>query len=145
VTAGGVTFSWPSAAAGAPDNTSAGGQYIAVSGSGSVLGILASASWGPVTGTGEIVYTDGTVSSYTITIPDWQSSAIPNGGVVALTAAYQNRQGNTQYDHPSYVFAVTVPLAAGKTAASVQLPDVSAGVTAGRPALHVFALAFGSS
>ncbi|HEY4850494.1 MAG TPA: hypothetical protein VII22_06845 [Streptosporangiaceae bacterium] len=145
VTAGGVTFSWPSAAAGAPDNTSAGGQYIAVSGSGSVLGILASASWGPVTGTGEIVYTDGTVSSYTITIPDWQSSVVPNGGVVALTAAYQNRQGNTQYNHPSYVFAVTVPLAAGKTAASVQLPDVSAGVTAGRPALHVFALAFGSS
>jgi hypothetical protein len=141
LTADGITFTWPSAAAGTPDNTAAGGQYVAVSGSGSELGFLVSASWGPVTATGEIVYTDGSTQSYTLTVPDWQSDSPSSGTVLAVTAAYQNRQGNTRYDEPSYVFATPVPLTAGKTIAWVQLPDVSAGVTEGQPALHVFALA----
>ena len=135
LTADGITFTWPSAAAGTPDNTAAGGQYVAVGGSGSELGFLVSASWGPVTATGEIVYTDGSTQSYTLTVPDWQSGSSSSGTVLAVTAAYQNRPDNRRYDEPSYVFATLVPLTAGKTIAWVQLPDVSAGVTEGQPAL----------
>jgi hypothetical protein len=144
ITSEGVTFTWPDSAPGTPDNTAAGGQYISVSGSGTKLGFLVSASWGPVTASGEIVYTDGTTQSYSLTVPDWQSNQVPNGDVVAVTATYQNRQGNTRYGHPAYVFATTIPLTVGKTVAEVVLPDVSSSVTAGHPALHVFAMAIGS-
>ncbi len=143
ITSSGVTFTWPAAAGGAADNTAAGGQYIALNGTGSQLGFLISGSWGPVTGSGEMIYTDGTVQSYSLTSPDWQSTIPSNGIAVAVSSAYQNRQGNTQYPHAADVFSVAVPLRQGKTVAGVQLPDVSSGVTAGRPALHIFGLAIG--
>jgi hypothetical protein len=141
ITSSGVTFTWPGAAAGTNDNTAAGGQYISLSGTGSRLGFLIAGSWGPVTGTGEIIYADGTIQAYSLTAPDWQALAPPNGGAVAVSSAYQNRPGNTQYRHPADIYSVSVPLQAGKTVAEVQLPDVSTGVTAGQGALHVFSLA----
>jgi glycosyl hydrolase family 95 len=144
ITSSGVTFTWPDAAAGTDDNTAAGGQYIELSGTGSELGFLISGSWGPVTGPGEIVYTDGTTQSYSLTAPDWQALAPPEGGAVAVSAAYQNRPGNTRYDYPADVYSVAVPLQAGKTVAGVQLPDVSTGVTADQGALHVFSVAIGA-
>ncbi|MDX6395534.1 MAG: trimeric autotransporter adhesin [Streptosporangiaceae bacterium] len=141
ITSSGVTFTWPSAAAGADDNTAAGGQFISLNAAGSDLGFLISGSWGPVTGTGEIVYTDGTIQSYSLTAPDWQALTPPNGGAVAISSAYQNRPGNTQYGHPADIYSVAVPLQAGKTVTEIQLPGVSAGVTNGQGALHVFSLA----
>ena len=143
ITSSGVTFTWPSAAAGTDDNTAAGGQYISLNGTGSDLGFLISGSWGPVTGTGEIVYTDGTIQSYSLTAPDWQALTPPNGGAVAVSSAYQNRPGNTQYGHPADIYSVAVPLQAGKTVTEIQLPSVSTGVTNGQGALHVFSLAIG--
>jgi hypothetical protein len=62
---------------------------------------------------------------------------------VAVSSAYQNRPGNTQYGHPADICSVTVPLQAGKTVAEIQLPGVSTGVTNGQGALHVFSLAIG--
>ncbi len=143
VTSSGITFTWPDAASGTDDNTAAGGQYISLTGSGADLGFLISGSWGPATGTGEIVYTDGTIQSYSLTAPDWQALSPPSGGAVAVSSAYQNRQGNTQYGHAADVYSVAVPLQAGKTVNEVQLPNVSTGVTNGQGALHVFALAIG--
>jgi hypothetical protein len=125
-------------AAGTDDNTVAEGQKITMSGSGT-LGFLVSGSYGPATGTGTITYTDGSTQSYTLNAPDWFSTSPPSGGAVAVTSAYQNRQGNTTYAGTADIFSETVTLTAGKTIASVTLPPGGA-LTTGTPAIHVFAI-----
>jgi hypothetical protein len=138
ITSSGMSFTFPNAAAGTNDNTVAEGQTITMSGRGT-LGFLVSASYGPASGTGTVTYTDGSTQSYTLTSPDWFSTTPPSGGAVAVNSAYQNRQGNTTYDHTAGIFAETVALSAGKTIASVTLPPGGA-LTAGTPALHIFAI-----
>ncbi|GAA2065144.1 hypothetical protein GCM10009839_90940 [Catenulispora yoronensis] len=138
VTASGVTFAFPNVAAGVNDNTVAQGQTITMSGTGT-LGFLVSASYGPATGSGTVTYTDGSTQSYTITAPDWFSTTAPSGGSVAVSSAYQNRQGNTTYNGTGDIFAVPVALTAGKTLASVTLPP--GGPLSASAAIHVFALA----
>ena len=144
VTTGGISYTMPSATAGTNDNTVAEGQVVDLSGSGPSLGFLLSASYGPATGSGTITYTDGSTSSYTITSPDWFSTTPPSGGTLAVSSAYQNRQGNTTYSGAGNIFAETVPLTAGKTVASVTLPAGGA-LTSGTAALHIFDLAFAPS
>jgi len=139
ITSSGVSFTVPNVAAGTKENTVAEGQTIDMSGSGT-LGLLVSASYGPAAGTGTITYTDGSTQSYPLTAPDWWSTAAPAGGAVAVSSAYQNRQGNTTYAHTGDIFSVPVTLTAGKTLASVTLPPGGA-LTAGTPAIHVFAMA----
>jgi hypothetical protein len=144
VTSSGIGFTFPDATAGADDNTVAEGQIIelADAGTGPNLGFLVSGSYGPATGTGTITYTDGTTQSFTLTAPDWFSTTPPSGGAVAISSAYQNRQGNTTYSGSGDIFSETVPLASGKTAASVTLPPGGA-LGAGAPAIHLFAIAEG--
>jgi Carbohydrate binding module (family 6) len=137
VTSSGIKYTFPSAAAGTDDNTVAEGQTIDLSGSGT-LGFLLSASYGPASGTGTLTYTDGSTQSYSLTSPDWFSSTAPSGGALAVSSAYQNRQGNTTYSGSGNIFSVTVPLTAGKTLASVTLPGGT--FASGTAALHVFAL-----
>jgi hypothetical protein len=139
----GVSYTFPNVAAGSNDNTVAEGQQIAVTAAGT-LGFLISASYGPASGTGTITYADGSTQSYTLTAPDWFSTAPPAGGAVAVSSAYQNRQGNTTYAGTGDIFSQTVSLAAGKTVASVTLPPGGA-LTAGTPALHLFAIAGGEA
>jgi hypothetical protein len=93
-----------------------------------------------VTGTGQIIYTDGSTQSYTLTSPDRFSTTPPAGGAVAVSSAYQNRQGNTTYNHTADIFSVTVPLNPAKTLAAVLLPAVGS-LAAGTPSLHIFAMA----
>ena len=139
ISSSGVTFTFPNVAAGTNDNTVAEGQTIDMSGSGT-LGFLASASYGPATGTGTITYTDGSTQSYTLTVPDWWSTTAPSGGAVAVNSAYQNRQGNTTYAQTGDIFSDTLTLTAGKTLASVTLP-AGGPLAAGTSAIHVFAMA----
>ena len=113
-----------------------------ITGSGT-LGFLVSASYGPASGTGTVRYTDGTTSSFTLSSPDWFSSSPPDGGAVALSATYQNRQGNTRYNGAAYIFYVPVTLAANKTMNSVTLPSVGTVPASAVPTLHVFAIAAG--
>ncbi|HJP78394.1 MAG TPA: hypothetical protein VJ914_29235 [Pseudonocardiaceae bacterium] len=140
VNASGLSFTMPNVAAGSNDNTVAEGQTIAMSGAPRTLGFLVSASYGPATGTGTITYTDGSTQSYTLTVPDWFSTTAPSGGAVAISSAYQNRQGNTTYSGSGNIFSETVGLTSGKNIASVTLPPGGA-LAAGTPAIHVFALA----
>ena len=136
----GLTFTWPSSSgSGSADNTVASGQSIAVSGSGSTLGFLVTATYGPASGTGTIHYSDGSTQSFTLTSPDWFGGS----GDIAISSAYQNRQGNTTYQGAADVYYAGVALQSGKSVVSVQLPDVSASAAAGTPALHVFALSVG--
>jgi len=138
ITSSGISFTFPNVAAGSNDNTVAEGQKITMSGSGT-LGFLVSGSYGPASGTGTITYTDGSTQSYTLNAPDWFSTTPPSGGAVAVSSAYQNRQGNTTYAGTGDIFSETVTLTAGKTIASVTLPPGGA-LTAGTPAVHVFAI-----
>lgn len=142
ITSAGLTFTWPNVAAGTPDNTVADGQTIDVTGTGTTIGFLVSGSSGSVGGSGQIVYTDGTVSSYTISSPDWFDTSPPAGGAVAVSSTYQNRPGNTTYAHSADVFAVTAPITSGKTVAQVILPAVGQ-LGVGVPSLHVFAIGIG--
>jgi large repetitive protein len=103
------------------------------------IGFLFSASNGPITGTGQIYFTDGTSQSYTLTSPDWFNTTPPTGGALAASAAYQNRSGNTTYAHTANIFSEAITLTAGKTVSYLVLPAGGA-LAAAIPALHVFAI-----
>jgi alpha-L-fucosidase 2 len=61
---------------------------------------------------------------------------------VALYTAYRNSSsGKSSLD--VCVYEASVPLTAGKAISYVVLPDVSSGVAADVPAMHVFAVAVG--
>jgi beta-galactosidase GanA len=144
VSAGGVTFTWPSAASGQPDNTMAQGQTVAVSGSGSELGFLVSANNSAESGTGTIYYTDGTTQTFTLNVGNfWYASGQsgnPSNTQVA-SVNYANYPTGSS-GHTVYLFEQNVAVAAGKTIEAVTLPSL--GSVAGyNPALHVFALAVG--
>ncbi|MCW7942027.1 lipoprotein [Streptomyces hygroscopicus] len=143
ITAQGVAFTWPDAAATTPDNYEANGQTVRASGSGAIS-FLGAANNGPSTGTAIVTYTDGTTQSVTVRFSDWTlnggaSSPVPDN-TVAVTTAYRNHAGSSSDDVKTYVFATApVALAAGRTVATVRLPsDVGTG------GLHVFAIGFGT-
>jgi hypothetical protein len=148
VTTGGLSFTWPGAASGEPDNVVAGGQAFRMSGSGSELGFLltgtyVSSSHGSASGSGQVVYTDGSTSSFTLNAPDWHGGCSATGTGVALYTAYRNYSGG-QNSLDVCIYEASVPLTAGKTISYVVLPDVSSGVKSDVPALHVFAVSVSS-
>ncbi len=143
VTAGGLSFTWPSAAAGQADNVVASGQEISVAGSGSELGFLDTATYGPSSGSGTILYANGTTQAFTLNTADWYDGP-STGSTAAITMAYRNTPGNAQDDNPVYAYEQTVALNSTSPVVGLVLPDVSQGLSAGTPALHVFAIAFGS-
>jgi len=140
----GISYTWPSSAPGSPDNVVAEGQAIALSGSGSSLGILAAANNGSSTGTVTVTYTDGTTSTAPITINDWyDNAALPGSDILVTTPDWNQPPSGGIGDHAVSVYATSVPLDPGKTVAWVTLPDISSGIAQGQNALHVFALAIG--
>jgi len=138
VTAGGLSFSWPSAAAGGADNAVAAGQEIAENASGSTLGFLDTSTYGPVQGSGTIIYANGTSQSFTLDTPDWYSGGT---ATVAVTMAYRNTPDNGQDEHPVSVYEQSVALDSTAKVVGVVLPDVSQSISG--PALHIFALTIG--
>ncbi|MEY9964074.1 putative alpha-1,2-mannosidase [Streptacidiphilus sp. MAP12-16] len=141
ITANGVSFSWPGAAAGQRDNYEANGETVPVSGSGAIS-FLGSANNGPSSGTATVDFTDGTSQSVPLAFSDWtlgggSGSALP-GSAVAVTAAYRNQAGAASDNVKTYVFATApVNLSAGRTVSDVRLPsDTDTG------GLHVFAIGF---
>lgn len=140
VTSGAMTFTWPNVAAGEPDNVVASGQTIAVSGSGSTLGFLGAAGNGVASGTGTIVYTDGSTQPFTIGFQNWILAAPVAGSTLVATTPYFNRTASGPARTPS-LFAASVALQAGKTVAYVTLPDVSGTtVSSSTISMHVFAI-----
>jgi alpha-galactosidase len=140
VSAGGQQFAWPDVPSGQPDNVLANGQSLTMSATGATLGFLATATYGPASGTGQVVYSDGTTQSFTLTVPDWYA-APPSGSDPAITMTYRNRSGNVQQAHQINVYYLTVPLQAGKTVTGVTLPAVGGTAVSGSPAMHIFAIA----
>ena len=137
----GLTFTWPSAAAGTADNVVAGGQTIAVSGSGSTLGLIGAGDYGSPSGTATITYTDGTTQSFNLEYNDWWSNSAAPGGDILTTVPYINNAGGRQNQTVSMYYA-SVALQAGKTVRYLTLPDIGAAVSGGL-AMHVFAVSVG--
>jgi beta-glucosidase len=135
VTAQGVTFTWPSYAAGSFDNLRASGQTIALSGPGTELGFLGAGEFGTQTGTVTINYTDGTSSTATLSLADWYADSAVSGGTVVATVPWNDAPGSTLGAYQVSVYSAVVPLDAGKTVASVSLPE--------NFDMHIFAMAVG--
>jgi hypothetical protein len=140
ISSAGLAFTFPNVAAGTNDNTAAEGQYIALHATGHTLGFLVSGSSGASTGTGQVIYADGSTATFTLSTPDWFTANAPSGEQVAVNSTYQNRQGNTTYAHTGDIFAATVALDPTKSVATVVLPHVSSAVTNGQTAMHIFAM-----
>ncbi len=127
----GVHFTWPNVPAGSRDTVDAGGQRIPFSGSGTTLGFLGAATYGNQSGTGMITYTDGTMQSFSLMFPNWLAdSAAGTSDTLVASVAETSSAGLT--GNQVGVYLATVPLAAGKTIASITLPQNSN--------LHVFAI-----
>ena len=141
----GITFSWPDVLAGQPDNVVAMGQTVLVSGSGTTLGFLG-ASTGDGTGAsgpGKVYYTDGSTSSFQLTLPDYQAGPGAGSDVMA-TLPYVNDTTGGKVEQAAFIFYAGVPIMAGKTVQAVTLP--AGGVSApGGPVsgMHIFALGIG--
>jgi len=86
----GLRIDSPDVPPGQPDNVLADGQQIAVSGTGSVLGVVGASAYGSSTGTFTIGYADGSSSTATVTLADWVDSRAADG---AGRAAGQRRAG----------------------------------------------------
>lgn len=144
---GGLTYTWPGTAAGERDNYVAAAQTIPVpvKAGATKLGLLGAAEGWPtgVSGQATIVYTDGTRQPVTIGFTDWTrgggSEAVGHGNTVVATMSYRNWPFVGRDTTNTYVYAETVPLAVGKTAAAIVLPPPSGGY--GR--LHVYAVSTG--
>ncbi|HEX3783071.1 MAG TPA: right-handed parallel beta-helix repeat-containing protein [Pseudonocardiaceae bacterium] len=138
----GLTFTWPVEQDGLPDDTSTNGQIVTVSGSGNTLGFLfvGITNTPPISGTGSIVYTDGTTRPFTLSSPNWYGDP-PAGTDAPFVLPYRNSAGGQDHN-PVAIYYQGVPLTAGKTIATVVLPVSGSGPN---PALHIFAMAVGNS
>jgi beta-glucosidase len=141
VTIDGTTLTWPSAAAGTPDNVVTAGQTVALSGSGTDLGFLGTSQNGTSSGTVTVNYTDGSSQSFTLNMADWFSNAPAIGNQLVTTTSSWNFQSNPLGPNPVSVYYGSVPLEKGKQVESVTLPVLSAG---GTTAMHIFAMATGN-
>ncbi len=145
LTVDGVTYTWPKS--GQPDNIEMAGQTIPVPAGSPAghLGLLGAGSNAPASGakgTMTVTYTDGTTSTASAGFSDWTLNAGASkpfsGETIAVTTPYRNEDDGGQDPVNTYVFAVQVPLTAGKTVQSVTLPTTSDGTS------HLFALGFGN-
>jgi hypothetical protein len=142
VTVGGTTFTWPSAAAGTPDNVVTAGQTVSISGSGTDLGFIGASQNGTSSGTVTVHYTDGTSQSYNLNMADWYGDSPVGGNQILATTSSWNFQSNPLGANPVSVYFGSVPLEAGKQVTAVTLPTESGG--GGTTAMHIFAMATGN-
>lgn len=130
VSVGGLRFQWPTNAATTPDCWLAAGQVIPLVSAGATLGFLGAASGGASSGTATITYTDGTTQPFTLALSDWTlddgSQPILPGESIAAKMPYRNLTTGPQ-QITTYVFFVSVALAAGKKTRSVTLPSTVSG------------------
>jgi len=122
-------------------NVVANGQTVALTGSGTDLGILGASQNGTATGTITVNYTDGSSQSFTLNMADWYANA-PAAGSQILTTTSSWNQSTPTGAHPVSVYFASVPLEPGKTVASVTLPSLPGSF--GGTEMHVFAVAAGS-
>jgi beta-glucosidase len=137
----GLTFTWPTAAPGTPDNIVAQGQTLPLSGTGTKLGIIGTADYGAASGTAVITYTDGTSQPFSLAFNDWWSNSPTSGGDILATFPHLNN-ANGALNNQVSLYADTVALLPGKTVKYLTLPDVGPAMI-NQTAMHIFALSIG--
>ncbi|WP_052425293.1 glycoside hydrolase family 3 C-terminal domain-containing protein [Streptomyces fulvoviolaceus] len=140
VTYDGVTFTWPTTGGGARDDIAAGGQTVPLTGSGTKLGFLGTATNGLASDVATVTYTDGTTQEFTLSFADWWDNKPAKGGGLIASPAYLNTQ-NGRTVRKVGVYGSTVTLREGRTPAYVTLPAISTEVGAGQNTMHIFAIA----
>ncbi|MDE3720148.1 SGNH/GDSL hydrolase family protein [Nocardiopsis sp. N85] len=133
----GTTLELPDYAPGRPDHLVADGQEVRLDGRyGSLTFLLTATGAGgaPVTGTGRVVYTDGTGTALPLTAPDWVAG--PAGGAsLVLPYANSREEGGPSGTLGSVrLYARSVPVDPTREISHVVLPRVEAGN------LHVFSV-----
>jgi hypothetical protein len=90
---------------------------------------------------GVITYTDGSTQPYDLAVPDWVTGS--PAALAAVTLPHENTPGGQVSTQTPSIYAFAVPLTAGKTVASVTLPDVGTflGGAGSQSQLHVFLMA----
>jgi beta-galactosidase len=151
VTHDGITFTWPDTQPGQPDNAVAEGQTILLSGSGTTLGILGAGSPSAESGPGTVYYTDGSTSTFSVTLDNYFDASTGNDTIATLSYCNDSNAATAgdngapgQRDQAVYVFYTSAPLTAGKPVQAVTLPTGGTVPASGRiSGIHVFALAIG--
>ncbi|ALV38538.1 hypothetical protein AS200_13935 [Streptomyces sp. CdTB01] len=92
---------------------------------------------GPCAATGTINYTDGSSTSYTLTVPGW---TVADDSIASVILPHRNNPSG-QSASKRRLYAFSVPLDPARTIASVTLPDVGNHIGNHTPSLHVFSLA----
>jgi predicted alpha-1,2-mannosidase len=147
VSADGISYSWPEAQPGEPDNVVAAGQVIPLpdhpgAAAVGVLGSATNAGATGSTGTGVLTFTDGSTQQVTLSYTDWtlngNRGTVQFGNTVVARMPYRNSVGGTSQSRVTYVFSATTPIPSGKTVSTLTLP---ASVSAG--SFHVFAVGIG--
>ncbi|MYS21457.1 beta-glucosidase [Streptomyces sp. DvalAA-14] len=139
----GVSFPWPATAGtGQPDNAVAGGQAIEITGTGSKLGFVGTSAFGATSGSGTIVYTDGSTQTYALALADWWSGSAAQGSDIAASTPYLNNGGGHQ-NQTVHIYASTVDLLPGKTVEAITLPNVSKAQVDHQVAMHLWSVAIG--
>ncbi|HXR69335.1 glycoside hydrolase family 3 C-terminal domain-containing protein [Actinocrinis sp.] len=136
-----LSFTWPDAASGTPNNIVAEGQTVPVSGTGTTLGIIGTADYGAASGTAVITYSDGTSQSFSLAFNDWWSNSPTSGGDILATFPYLNNASGALHNQVS-LYTDTVALTPGKTIKYLTLPNVGAALI-NQTAMHIFAIAVG--
>ncbi len=132
-----VSFTWPHASSGQPNNIATAGQTIMYAAAGDTLGFLGAGAFGTQSGSGTITYTDGSSQSFTLTFADWYANAPAAGDDLVATAANWNQPaGSSLGNHPVSVYYTSVALHPGKAIQSVTLPNNNR--------LHIFAMSVNS-
>ncbi|WP_051681632.1 GH92 family glycosyl hydrolase [Cellulomonas sp. HZM] len=139
LTSGGVTFTWPSSAAGTPDHWIPRGQHVDMHGvRASKISFLGLATNGPSTGSATVVYHDGTTAAVPVEFTDWTPSGTTYsfGNTALLTVVGRNTSSGGKDSTTARVFATAVTgLDRTKTIDEVVLPTVvSSGV------MHIFSI-----
>nr|WSX76328.1 glycoside hydrolase family 3 C-terminal domain-containing protein [Streptomyces sp. NBC_00899] len=139
----GISFPWPATAGtGKPDNVVAGGQAVQITGSGSRLGFVGTSTFGSTSGTGTVVYTDGTTQTYALALSDWWAGSPTQGSDFAASTPYLNNGGGQQ-TQTVHMSAATVDLLPGKTVQAITLPNVSKGQVDHQVGMHLFSVTIG--
>ena len=144
VSVDGLSFRWPQAAPGRPNNVQVEGQRVLLPPRGNArrLGVLGLATHGPSVGLATLRSADGRTQSVALSFPDWALNGgqgdVPLGTQIAVRLPRRNGRENEDAGSGVMVFATSLPLPPGVPLESLTLPaQVDQGT------LHIFALAFG--
>ncbi|MBA2391879.1 MAG: serine/threonine protein kinase [Ktedonobacteraceae bacterium] len=132
ITIQGVPYQFP-AGSGQADNIVTSGQTISLQpGTYRQAFLLAAASWGPVTSSVVIQYTDGSTSTKKVTVLDWYSSH----GIMSATYRYTP---NAVDHHHVYLFAIPINLDTTRIVNTLTLSGRQSGPHHNGH-IHIFAL-----